>query len=68
MGHNDNKNTELDLTNDPEFWEWLNNKDKVAEIQEQPRLELPLYNPSSSNAPASKEKDDVERGVCIIQM
>lgn len=52
------------MDKDLKFWEWLRNRDKPAQKEEQPRLELPM--PIVS--PRKSEPEQADRGVCIIEI
>ena len=52
------------MDKDPKFWEWLRNRDKPAQKEEQPRLELPM----PDAYPRETEPDRTDRGVCIIEV
>jgi len=52
------------MDKDPKFWEWLRNRDKPAQKEEQPRLELPM----PGAYPRETEPDRTDRGVCIIEV
>lgn len=58
------------MEKNPAFWEWLRNRNKVVQPQEQPRLELPLpmYAPSTEKKEEGGESENDTRGVVIIEL
>lgn len=53
------------MENNPAFWEWLKNRNKVDQPQEQPRLELDL---PVAPKPPQGDAEVAERGVWIIEL
>lgn len=55
------------MEKDALFWEWLRNRDKVAEQPaEQPRLELPIFQAPPRNR--DEAENGSQRGVVIIDL
>lgn len=53
------------MKDDPKFWEWLRNRNKVVHQEQQPRLELPM---PPRAAPPKEAAEETDRGVCVIEI